>query len=133
VPALLGIAEENDAELAQAALAALAALPGEAVNSAIVERLSAAQGKLLAVLIDVVGRRRIAAPEALVKAVDHSDPEIRRAALTALGETIGPTELPVLIAQVLQPRNAADAEVAQRALLAPGRPGLQEARVSHRR
>jgi hypothetical protein len=48
--------------------------------------------------------------------VDHSDKEVRSAALTALGATVDLKRLPVLIAQVVKPKNADDAKVAQTAL-----------------
>jgi HEAT repeat protein len=54
----------------------------------------------------------------LIAAVDHRDPEIRHAALTALGATVGPQELPVLMKKAIAGQNAADAEVAHRALRA---------------
>jgi hypothetical protein len=41
---------------------------------------------------------------------------VRRAALAALGETVDLKGLPVLIAQVVRPKNAQDAEAAQQAL-----------------
>ena len=115
---LLEIATEADADLAQTAKTALAGLPGEKVNQEIAARLPQAEGKTLAVLIEVVGERRIDATGPLVKAVNHSDATIRSAALTALGETIGPKQLSVLVTQVLAPKNPEDAKVADRALRA---------------
>ncbi len=90
VAALLDLATSTDAELAQAAKAALANLPGEKVDADIAARLPQAEGKPLSVLIEIVGQRRIAATPALVKALANPDPEIRSAALAALGETVGP-------------------------------------------
>jgi HEAT repeat protein len=116
VAALLESATDNDAELAQAALAALASLAGEEVNSDIVARLGSADAKTLTALLQLVGQRRIAATADLVKALDHADPAVRRAALTALGATIGPKDLPVLVAQVVSPKNPADAQAALKAL-----------------
>jgi HEAT repeat protein len=118
LPALLEMATDADAEIAQAALSALAGLPGEKVNAEIVARLPKAQGKTFAVLIELVGQRRIDATPALVKALDQGDPAIRSAALTALGETVSLEQLPVLISAVAAPKNADDAKVAQKALRA---------------
>ncbi len=115
---LLEIATDADAEVAQAAQTALAGLPGEKVNAEIVDRLSKAEGKTLAALIELVGQRRIDATPALVKAIDHPDATIRGAALTALGETVGLKELSVLLAQVVAPKHPGDAKVAGRALRA---------------
>jgi HEAT repeat protein len=114
--ALLEIATDADAELAQAAKTALAGLPGENVNTEIAARLPTAEGKTLPVLIELVGQRRIDATAALVKAADHPDAAIRSAALTALGATVGPKELSVLVSKVVAPKNPGDAQVAGRAL-----------------
>ena len=58
-------------------------------------------------LIELVGQRRIDATDALLKAVDHPDATIRRAALTALGETVGLEGIPVLLAQIVVRENSA--------------------------
>ncbi len=116
VPTLLEIATETDSELAQAAKTALGGLSGEKVNAEIASRLPQADGKALALLIELVGQRRIDANGALVKAVDNPDKAIRAAALTALGATATAKELPVLLTQAVSARNADDAQVAGRAL-----------------
>jgi HEAT repeat protein len=113
---LLEIAGETDTEVAQTAKTALTGLPGEKINADLVTRLAKADGKTLAVLIELVGQRRIDATPALVKAVDHPDAAVRGAALTALGATVGAKDLPVLVSQVVSPQNSKDAEVAQKAL-----------------
>lgn len=118
VPALLEIATHADAELSQAATAALAGLPGEKVNAELADRLPAAKGKSQVVLIELVGQRRMDAIPELVKALAQSDKEVRTAALVALGATAGPKDLAVLISQVTSAKNAADAEISERALQA---------------
>jgi hypothetical protein len=118
VSPLLQIATGSDAELAQAAKTALAELPGEKVDADIAARLAGADGKSLAVLIEVVGQRRIDATATLLKSVDNSDALVRSAALSALGATIGAKQLPVLISYVIAPKYPADEEPAQRALRA---------------
>jgi HEAT repeat protein len=115
---LLEIATENDAELAQAAKTALAGLPGDKINADVVARLSKADGKTLAILIELVGQRRVDATPALVKAVDHADAAVRGAALTALGATVSAKDLAVLVSQVVSPKNTLDVQVAQKALRA---------------
>ena len=115
---LLEIATEAEPEVAQAAKGAVVGLADEKVNAEIFTRLPKASGKTLAALIEVVGQRRMNATEALVKAADQSDEAIRGAALTALGETVGPKELPVLIAHVLDPKHPGDASIAKQALRA---------------
>ena len=116
---LLQIATANDTDLTQAAADTLAELPGESVDEKIVARLSDAEGDdVYPVLLELVGRRRIDAVPDLVKAMDHSDPAIRGAALIALGETVKLERLSLLISEVLSPKHAEDAEVAQQALKA---------------
>lgn len=115
---LLEIATESDAELAQAAQVALAGLPGENINAEISARLATADGKTLPVLLQLVGQRRIEATPALVKAVDHADAAVRVAALTALGATVGPKDLGVLIGQVVSPKRPEEVQVARKSLRA---------------
>jgi HEAT repeat protein len=115
---LLSIAAEPGAEIAEAAKSALAQLPSPEVNKQLVEQLARAKGAQLAALIEVIGRRRVEATEPLVEALDNSDRAIRTAALTALGETVSPHDLGVLISQTLAAKNAEDAETAARALRA---------------
>lgn len=117
LPSLLETAIDADEDLALAAKATLADLPGDKVNSQIAESLPAAKGKTYALLIELVGQRRIeAATPALLKAVENSDPKIRQAALLALGETVSLKNLNVLISQAINPKNADDAATAQQAL-----------------
>ncbi len=115
---LLNAAADEDTELAEAARQSLADLPSDRVDARIVAMLPESQGKSYPLLIELVGRRRIDAVPELLAAVDHSDAVVRRAALTALGETVTLKRLPVLVAQVVSPKHAEDAEVAQRALKA---------------
>lgn len=118
LPVLVEIAGESDSEIAAAAKNGLAALGGESTNADILARLSSAEGKSLATLIELVGLRRIDATPTLLKALDDRDQAVRSAALAALGETVGVKDLSLLIAQVISPKNAADAAVAQKALRA---------------
>lgn len=115
---LIGVATESDAEVAQAAKAALADLPGDKVDAEIVVRLNQADKKSLPVVIELVGKRRIEATAALKKALDDSERSVRAAALTALGATISQKDLAVLIAQAVAPKQADQAPVAHQALLA---------------
>ncbi|HVX12224.1 MAG TPA: HEAT repeat domain-containing protein [Pirellulales bacterium] len=116
VTPLLAIAIENDPELTRAAKTALSDLPGDNVNQEIIGRLTKADAKAYPVLIEVVGERRIAAVPALVKALDSSEKEVRTSALAALGATVGPQDLKVLVAQVVSPKHSDDATAAQQAL-----------------
>jgi HEAT repeat protein len=116
--ALLEVAAEEDAEIVESAKSALGNLPGENVDGEIVARLADASGKPLAVLIELVGFRRIQATGQLVKALETDDPVVRQAALHALGATVQPQHLRVLVQQVLEPRSPEDAASAKQALMA---------------
>ena len=116
VPVLLEIAADSNDKLAEAAAAALASMPSEDVNSELVASMSKAEGKALAALIRAVGTKRIDATPQLMKALSNSDATIRHAALAALGETIKPKDLHVLIAQFVNSKNADDTAAAGKAL-----------------
>jgi HEAT repeat protein len=118
LPTLLAIATDDDAELSRSAKAALTSLSGKTVDAEIAGRLSTAEGKDLAVLVELIGQRRIDASEQLVKHLSHPDAAIRRAVLTALGETADRDQLALLVEQVVEPKHDDDAQFAQRALRA---------------
>jgi HEAT repeat protein len=113
---LVELALERDADLSRTAKGALVGLPGATVDAEIVARISKDQGKAYPVLLELVGERRISATAQLIKAVEHRDSAVRGAALTALGATVDAKGLPILIAQVVSPKNADDAPIAQQAL-----------------
>ncbi|QDV44600.1 HEAT repeat protein [Stieleria neptunia] len=115
---LLTIALDQDTELAQAAKDTLAELPGAGVDATIVAMLPDATGKSYPLLIDLVGSRRIDAVPDLVRALEHSDPAVRAAALIALGETVSLQKLPLLVEQVVAPKRSEDAAIARQALKA---------------
>lgn len=118
VETLLAVVGDADAEIAQAVKEALTGLPGDKVNAEITARLTSADGKMLALLIETVGQRRIDATPALVKALEQSDVTIRNAAIAALGETVALKDLGVLIAQALSPKSPEEGKIAVRALQA---------------
>ena len=118
LPVLLEVAAESDEDVAQAAREALVALPGEDVDEKITARLGQAKGAVQIALIEAIGARRIPAVPALLKAADDSDPGIRAAALTALGETVDLDHVSVLIERVVAPQQPDDQKPAARALLA---------------
>lgn len=113
---LLEAALDADPRLSQAAKESLAGLAGEEVDAQIVALLSKAEGKSYPLLIELVGMRRIDAVPDLLKALNHSDQEVRSAALTALGKTVALDRLSVLVLRVVAPRYPQDAPVAQQAL-----------------
>ncbi len=116
LPLLLDAAIDADADLVQAAKGTLADLPGAKVDAQIVALLAKAEGKKYPLLLELVGKRRIEATAALLKALDHADKTVRGVALIALGETVTLKNLSVLVTQVIAPKRAEDAPVAQLAL-----------------
>ena len=116
VSPLIGVASEADVDLTDAALTALAELPDQSISDDVLVQLSKSEGKILSVLIAVVGKRRIEATPQLVKALSNPDGLVRAAALKSLGETVPASSLSVLISQVVAPRYAEDLEAAQLAL-----------------
>jgi HEAT repeat protein len=118
VPALIEIVGDSDNELAQAAASALATVPGDNVDEALVSNLSKVDGKALAGLIQAIGAKRIDAAHELMQPLKSSDKTVRHAALAALGETIKAKDLGILIDQYVEARNASDDEVARDALRA---------------
>ncbi len=117
VPVVWELAKETDADVSEAALTVLADLPGKEVDDELAARLPKAEGKDRQILIQLAGRRRIeGAGAALLKAADDPDAQVRWAALTALGATIEPGDLPLLIRRVADPQKAEDAEAAEAAL-----------------
>jgi HEAT repeat protein len=115
---LLQAGVESDADLARAAREALSDLPGASVDKEIVSRLAKAEGKSYPLLIELVGKRRISAIPELQKALDNSDKNVRSAALAALGATVPPKNLSILITQFVSPKHAEDEAVAKQALMA---------------
>jgi HEAT repeat protein len=116
--ALLNIAIETDADLAESAQNTLAGLPGDNVDEQIVALLPSAKGKTYPLLLKLIGQRRVDAVPDVLKALGHSDRTVRAAALIALGETITLDQLSVLISQVISPKHAEDSPSAQQALKA---------------
>lgn len=116
VPTLLEIAAGDDAELANAAKTALDKMPGTQSDADLVRRLSGTHGKELDVLIGVLGARRINAVKQLIEIYHDSDESTRNAALMALGSTVEPQDLPILIREVKAAQNAKEGDRAEKAL-----------------
>jgi HEAT repeat protein len=117
VPVLLEAAWGADAGLSQTAVSVLAAVPGKEVDDDVIGRLAKAEGKTRLVLIQLAGLRSMdAAVPLLRKAADDPDAQVRSAALIALGRTIAPDDLPVLITRVAQAQSPDEAAVAIQSL-----------------
>ena len=92
-------------------------IQGTDVDKEIRSRMAGADTKLLPVLLDLVGHRRIAAIDAVVPALEHADAGVRAAALRALGQVVDLERLPILVEQVVKPRDAVEAADADKSLL----------------
>ncbi len=115
---LMNIATGGDPDLAKAAQETLAAYPGQKVKDKIIALLPSAKGNNYAMLIQLIGQRRIDAMPEVLKALDNSDSSVRHAALVALGETVPLDQLSVLIGEVVSPTHNDDKSVAVKALRA---------------
>jgi HEAT repeat protein len=133
LPRLLQLASaEKDADLLQATQAALAQLPGEKVNPALVAELAKADNALKPMLLGLIARRRVPAVDEVMKSLDNKDKGVRNAALAALGATVELDRLPLLIDQVVKAEDEAHAAQALQALKTasvrmPDREGCAEA------
>ncbi|HQZ65417.1 MAG TPA: HEAT repeat domain-containing protein [Planctomycetaceae bacterium] len=116
LPSLLKSGLESNPDLAAAAKDTLARIPGEPIDAQIIALLPKAEGKMYLLLLQTVGQRRIDAVPELLEAIGHSDKDVRRAALVALGETVRQKRLPVLIALVTASKHPEDVPVATTAL-----------------
>jgi HEAT repeat protein len=116
---LLAVAVETDADLAAVAKAAIADLPPAGVDEALRAKLSGADAATLPLLLDLVGRRRLATalPDVLV-ALQGGERTVREAALAALGETIDLDRLNVLVERAAGSDDAGDSAAALAALRA---------------
>lgn len=136
LPRLLQLASaEKDADLLQATQAALAQLPGEKVNPALVAELAKADNALKPMLLGLIARRRVPAVDEVMKSLDNKDKGVRNAALAALGATVELDRLPLLIDQVVKAEDEAHAAQALQALKTasvrmPDREGCAEALAS---
>jgi HEAT repeat protein len=117
VPVLLDAAQ-GAGELGEGALKSLTDLQGDAVDTAIAGRLAAAKGQARAILIQLAGYRGIrSAVPTLLEDSESGDPQVRLAAIHALGMTVGFDNLGKLIERLAKPTSAQEAEAAESALL----------------
>lgn len=117
VPVLLEAAGATSAELADAARNSLAELPGKEIDEALTAALGQSKGKQLSAVIELIGLRGItsALPE-IQKLANSEDPEVRKAAVAALGLTVGLGELPALIERMVTAKTPEAATAAKETL-----------------
>jgi len=119
VPVLLKAAADADAELSQAALAALARLPGAEVDADLLKRFSSASGKERQVLITLAGQRRIErALPAILRSAEDPDAGVRSAAVQAIGILGSDAQAADLVQLLQKTQNAKERGEIEMALLA---------------
>jgi HEAT repeat protein len=117
VPVLLATAIDEGSGLASVAQQSLVELEGDGIDAALTAQLAQSKGKALAVIIDLVGQRNVtSAVPTLIQAADDADMAVRDAAIQALGRTVGPDQLALLIGRVVTPKAGDTAGVAKEAL-----------------
>jgi HEAT repeat protein len=127
VSVLLVAAADSDADLAQAALAALARLPGSGVDADLLARLPSSTVKTRRVLIMLAGQRHLdRALPVIVKSAEDPDAGVRAAAVQAIG-ILGDDKQVAGLARLLEstqsPKERADIEMALLAI--SGRSGAR--------
>jgi hypothetical protein len=102
-----------------AARASLIQLPGEAVGAVIAGDMKQAQPSIRVTLIEVLAKRRAldTIPDLLSAAID-ADPDVRAAAMAALGQLAGSEHLPGMVQGVLKTEKSPQHDAAERAVLA---------------
>lgn len=104
-------------ELARPAQDALKVQRGPDVDASIVARLSSADARSKAVLIDLIGARRIvAARDSVAGALNDKDVAVRRAALAALAQIIDQKNLPLIVKRAQAAADADETAAAREAL-----------------
>jgi HEAT repeat protein len=125
VPVLLEAAAADEAELARAAKAALAALPGRDMDADLLARLPQATGRTRQILIELAGQRQMgAALPAIVQSVEDADAGVRSAAVQATGALGENRQAADLVRLLQKTRNTKDrADIAKALLAISGRGG----------
>lgn len=122
-PSSAGVLEkllaDADSEISQAAQEALAALPGQKADEAVMRMLNSSQTGERLTALELIGRRRMTTsiPE-LLKAARDADPEVRPAAIRKIGELGSDAELPALLVLLMHFKDSQDLDAAERALSA---------------
>ncbi len=116
-PALALLAELSvggNAELATAARTCLSNFPGKDAEAAIQGMLAHKNAKVRSLAVEMIGQRSSAGSAAsLLKAVGDKDATVRIAALRALRDQAGPSELPALLMLLLHARSSAELQAAE--------------------
>jgi len=117
VPVLAELLADADDQISQTAQEALGALPGREAAAAVMAMFNSSQTSRRRAAIELMGRRRMTDTVGeLLKAAGGADPEIRPAAIKAVGELGGPAELPTLLDLLMDLETSDDLDAARQAL-----------------
>jgi len=117
VPVLADLLGATDSEISQAAQEALAAIPGEKADAAVMAMLDSSETAPRLVALELIGRRRMTGSvPALLKAAAGPDAKVRPAALKRVGELGKPTEFSPLLDLLMQFQARQDLGAAEQAL-----------------
>ena len=120
VPVLVELLADADRDISQAAQESLAAIPGQEAYQAVVRMLIDKNNKKERRLIalELIGRRRMTGSIGdLLNAARDADPEVRRAAITKIGELGGPGEAGKLLDLLMGSKESQDISAAEQALI----------------
>jgi HEAT repeat protein len=119
VPVLADLLADNDSEISKAAQEALAAIPGDQADAAVMAMLNKTETEPRLMALDLIGRRRMTSSvPALLKAAEGPDAKVRPAALKRVGELGSPAEFSALLDLLVQFEARQDLDAAEQALSA---------------
>lgn len=121
VAPLIELSADPDAQVAKAAAAGLAGLPGSEVDTAVTGLLGSADDAVRKQMLDLVRQRRItAAMPILLKLMDDPNQATRANAITTYAELAGSAGFQPLLDKLLRSTEASDLNAVERALGAIG-------------
>ena len=124
VPVLLKASAESEADLSRTAKHALARFGGKDVDADLLARLRLATGKPRQVLIELAGHRRMdAAIPSVLRSIEDSDADVRRAAVETIGILGSEKQAGSLVSLLSSTQNADERDDIERALTAICRRG----------
>jgi HEAT repeat protein len=117
VPVLNDLLGDNDGEILKAAREALAAIPGDEADAAVMAMLNNTETASRLMALELIGRRRMTASvPALLKTAAEPDAKVRPAALKKVGELGSPAEFSALLDLLMQFEGKQDLDAAEQAL-----------------
>jgi HEAT repeat protein len=117
LPVLVELLADADGQISQTAQESLGALSCGETDAAVVAMFNSSETSWRLAAIELMGRRRMTATVGeLLKAAGDADPEIRPAAIKAVGELGGPAELPALLDLLMELETSDELNAARQAL-----------------